>query len=234
MDSQMISQPTKQQRESAVQAKLMSAKGKSSTRYGFLVDMKRCMGCFTCAMACRSYYQQPLGVVWRKVYPVSTLIYPYTERAFMSLACNHCEEPACAAACPAKAYHIEPDGLVVQDQNKCIGCSNCIRSCPYGAPRFNPVLKKAEKCNLCIERLEVGLMPVCVQSCPVSAIRLVDLWSEEGESELTGTVQFPAGYPMMPQLNPSTRFLQPTVPKVIGGQNPLWNHIWNQSTKEGK
>lgn len=193
----------------------VSARGKSSTRYGFLVDMKRCMGCFTCAMACRSYYQQPLEVVWRKVYPLSTLIYPHSERAFMSLSCNHCEHPACAAACPVSAYHIESDGIVVQDQNKCIGCSNCIRSCPYGAPRLNPVLKKAEKCNLCIERLDVGLMPVCVQSCPVSALRLVDLWSEEDESELVGAVQFPAGYPMMPQLNPSTRFIHATSPQSI-------------------
>lgn len=215
----------------ASQERLLAAKGKSSTRYGFLVDMNRCIGCFTCAMACRSYYQQPIEVVWRKVYPVSTLIYPHSERAFMSLACNHCEHPACAAACPVNAYHIEPDGIVVQDQNKCIGCSNCIRSCPYGAPRYNPVLKKAEKCNLCIERLDVGLMPVCVQSCPVAALRLVDLWSQEGEAELVKAIQFPAGYPMMPQLNPSTRFMQPTSPHIVAA--PI-SPVSAQAAKEGQ
>lgn len=188
-----------------------NARSTKPRRYAFVVDMKRCMGCYTCAMACRSYYQQPLKVEWRKVYPLSPLIYPHEERAFMSLACNHCAYPACADACPAKAYSIRPDGVVVQDQAKCIGCSNCIRACPYGAPQYNPVLKKAEKCNLCVERLERGLKPVCVQSCPVSALRLVNL-VEDGEHAM---VQYPAGYPMMVRLNPSTRFVLPQLPYIV-------------------
>ena len=116
---------------------------------GFYVDAKRCIGCFACAMACKNQYHQASGVVWRQVYPLKEEVYPHHERAFYSLSCNHCEHPACMEVCPAAAYtKREQDGVVVHHQEKCIGCANCVRSCPYGAPRFNPGTERAEKCNL--------------------------------------------------------------------------------------
>jgi Fe-S-cluster-containing dehydrogenase component len=181
-------------------------------RYAFLVDAERCIGCFTCAMACRNYYQQVEGVVWRQVYPLSEEIYPHRERAFLSLACNHCENPACLNACPVEAYTQREDGVVVHHQEKCIGCGNCIRNCPYGAPRYNPVEKRAEKCSLCHERLDAGLLPACVQACPTEALRLVDL-AEEPEGR-EGRVRFPAGFPRMESVNPSTRFILPKTPHM--------------------
>lgn len=180
-------------------------------QYAFLVDAERCIGCFTCAMACRNYYHQEKGVVWRQVYPLSEEIYPHRERAFLSLACNHCEDPACLNVCPVKAYtKREEDGVVVHHQDRCIGCGNCIRSCPYGAPTFNPVEKRAEKCSLCHERLDAGLNPMCTQACPTGALTLVDLATLPD----SGQVQYPAGYPKMTRLNPSTRFILPKAPKI--------------------
>jgi Fe-S-cluster-containing dehydrogenase component len=105
----------------------------------------------------------------------------------------------------------EKDGVVVHDQEKCIGCGNCIRSCPYGAPRYNPVEKRAEKCSLCHERLDADLQPACTQACPTGALSLVDL----AAMEQTNQVQYPAGYPKMTQLNPSTRFILPKAPKMV-------------------
>ncbi|QJT08694.1 4Fe-4S dicluster domain-containing protein [Oceanidesulfovibrio marinus] len=181
-------------------------------QYAFFVDAKRCIGCFTCAMACKNQYHQEPGVHWRQVYPLNEEIYPHRERAFYSLACNHCENPTCANVCPVKAYYKrEEDGVVVHEQDKCIGCGNCIRSCPYGAPRYNPVLKKAEKCSFCYQRLDAGLKPACVQSCPVEALQIVDL----AEFDNPNAVQYPAGFPRFTKLNPSVRFILPEQPRMV-------------------
>ena len=178
----------------------------------FWVDVRRCIGCFSCAMACKNQYHQPPGVKWREVYPLKEEIYPHRERAFLSLACNHCQHPTCLYVCPVKAYtKREKDGVVVHEQPKCIGCGNCIRSCPYGAPRYNPLLKKAEKCSLCWQRLDAGLKPACVQGCPTKALQLVDL----GEFREVDTVQYIAGFPKFTELNPSIRFRPPRQPLEI-------------------
>ncbi|WP_026167427.1 4Fe-4S dicluster domain-containing protein [Desulfovibrio oxyclinae] len=181
-------------------------------QYAFRVDAERCIGCFTCAMACKSYYQQVDGVIWRQVYPLDEEIYPHRERAFLSLACNHCEDPACLNVCPVVAYtKRDEDGVVVHHQEKCIGCGNCIRSCPYGVPKYNPVEKRAEKCSFCHERLDAGLEPACIMACPTEALQIVDL----AKLEVTNEVQYPAGYPKMEKLNPSTRFILPKAPKMV-------------------
>ena len=149
-------------------------------------------------------------MVWRQVYPMDESIYPDRDRAFLPLSCNRCDNPACLAACPTCSYEKRPAAIVVHHQETCIGCSNCIRSCPYGAPRFNKAEKHAEKCSLCHERLDAGLQPACVQACLTGALQLIDL-----NAPLPGgLVQYPAGYPNMPRLNPSTRFILPRAPRL--------------------
>lgn len=178
----------------------------------FLVDAKRCVGCFTCAMACRNFNHTEPGVPWRQVYPLHTGIYPHSDRAFYSLACNHCENPVCLQNCPTGAYTKRAkDGVVEHNADLCIGCQQCVRSCPYGAPRFNPILRKIQKCNFCAERLDAGLSPVCVQSCPTDALRMIDLESFNN----TNAVHYPAGFPHNPRINPSTRFFLPTMPTEV-------------------
>ncbi len=179
---------------------------------GFLVDARRCIGCFTCAMACKNQYHQPPGLVWRYVHPLKEEVFPHRERAFLTLACNHCERPTCLEVCPVSAYtKRSEDGVVVHHQKKCIGCGNCIRSCPYGAPKYNPALKKAEKCSLCWQRLDDGLKPACVQGCPTGAIDLIDTATFDAPD----TLQYIAGFPRFPNLNPSIRFRPPRQPLEI-------------------
>jgi DMSO reductase iron-sulfur subunit len=184
----------------------------NTKQLAFFVDARRCIGCFTCAMACKNQYHQEQGVVWRDVHDLKDPVHPARERAFYSLACNHCERPTCLEVCPVQAYYKrESDGVVVHEQDKCIGCGNCIRSCPYGAPKYNPVARKAEKCSFCWERLDAGLQPACVLSCPVDALQVVDL----ATFDRPDTLQYPPGFPRFERLNPSVRFRMPTQPVQI-------------------
>jgi Fe-S-cluster-containing dehydrogenase component len=84
-------------------------------RRAFLVNSDKCIGCRGCAMACKSFNQLEPERFWRYVYPLDKEIYPHEERAFFSLACNHCENPACLAACPVEAYTKRDDGVVVHN-----------------------------------------------------------------------------------------------------------------------
>ena len=180
-------------------------------RLAFYVNSELCIGCRTCGMACKNQYHQEAGVVWRQLYPLSEEIYPHRDSAFYSLACNHCDNPCCLAGCPVGAYTKRDDGIVVHHPEVCIGCHNCVRGCPFGAPRYNPATHTAQKCSLCYQRIDEGKQPACVQACPTEALKLIDLNTFQDE----GTVQFPPGFPNRPDIGSSTRFKQPKQPKLV-------------------
>lgn len=181
-------------------------------RYAFLFDMDKCIGCRGCAMACKNFNQLEPGMVWRQVYPLGREIYPHPGRAFLSLSCNHCDHPVCVTCCPTRSYHQRKDGIVTHNAATCIGCQNCIRNCPYGAPRYNSVTGKAEKCGMCWERIEAGLLPACVLGCVTGALKIINL----EDYVQTGLVQYPQGYPVMKKIGPSTRFVLPELPALVG------------------
>lgn len=131
---------------------------------GFYINNKNCYGCKTCSIACKSEKQLNENVLLREV----TKITQDEPRAvsFLSMACNHCEEPACVGNCPVGAYTKEENGVVAQNHDLCIGCQTCITACPYGAPAYDEAEGKTHKCDMCIDRQEEGLLPACVYSCP--------------------------------------------------------------------
>ena len=84
---------------------------------------------------------------------------------YVSLGCNHCSDPACVKVCPTKAHHKRAeDGLVVIDATKCIGCGLCAQACPYHAPVLDETAHKMRKCDACLDRLQRGLQPICVEA----------------------------------------------------------------------
>jgi anaerobic dimethyl sulfoxide reductase subunit B (iron-sulfur subunit) len=139
--------------------------------YGFYVDTSRCIGCGSCAMACKDWndIQPGEGVQWRRVTTVESGQVPDVSIANLSMACMHCGKPACEAVCPTGAISKRADGIVVVDRDKCIGCHYCFFACPFGVPQYG-LDGTMQKCNFCLDRLEVGEQPACALACPVGAL----------------------------------------------------------------
>ena len=168
-------------------------------RYAMVIDLGRCMGCHSCVVGCKAEHNVPddSNRSW-----VKTLGPVKTRRGiaftFYPGHCNHCEQPACVNVCPAPLAEIsysdpvtgskkkmvvaatwkDPvNGIVRIDGERCIGCGACVDACPYHARYMNNQMEKprVDKCSFCIERVEQGMEPVCVETCPSGAIFFGDM-----------------------------------------------------------
>jgi Fe-S-cluster-containing dehydrogenase component/DMSO reductase anchor subunit len=125
---------------------------------------------------------------WRKIHTFNPQRLPAAPVFHLSLACNHCLEPACLVGCPANAYTKDPrTGAVLIDEDTCMGCRYCSWVCPYEAPQFNPTTGIMEKCTFCDNRQADGLAPACVIACPTDALR----FEPEGEPSTVEHAGFP-------------------------------------------
>jgi anaerobic dimethyl sulfoxide reductase subunit B (iron-sulfur subunit) len=147
------------------------------TQFGFYFDQTRCIGCHTCSIACKDWHDIDAGPVnWRRVDLTERGTFPDLFVAYTSTSCNHCAEPPCVKVCPEKAINKrESNGIVVVDQEKCLGnkeCNmHCLNVCPWNAPQFGLENgAKMEKCDLCIDRLKQGKAPICIEACPMYAL----------------------------------------------------------------
>ena len=144
------------------------------TQYGFFIDQSRCIGCNTCTVSCMQWHDiQPGSVRWMRVYQWEKGVFPDIRLHILPVPCYHCENPVCVKACSAGAiYKEEKFGAVLVDSEKCTGCRDCWKACPYGAPQFegDEPGRKMSKCNMCIDRLEQGGIPICVASCSMRAL----------------------------------------------------------------
>jgi formate dehydrogenase iron-sulfur subunit len=138
--------------------------------YRFVFDATVCIGCHSCEVACAEQNDLPVEVSWRRVGEVEGGSHPTTSRFHLSIACNHCVEPACLQGCPTGAYEKLWNGIVEHHADDCIGCAYCTWNCPYSVPVMDPVRKIATKCDMCSPRIDAGLAPACVNACPTHAI----------------------------------------------------------------
>ena len=150
-----------------------------ANQLAFYVDMNKCTGCKACQVSCKTANDLPQGVTWRRVVEVASgewiqdgeqYIPANVFAYFVSSACMHCENALCTQVCPAAAITKRDDGIVIIDQEKCIGCRYCEWACPYGAPQFDAERGVMTKCHFCYERLDAGEKPACVEGCTYRAL----------------------------------------------------------------
>ena len=207
----------------------------SKKQLGLVIDLDTCVGCHACATSCkewnaggiagpltdeRPYGKDPQGVWFNRVHsyeleadaasrqPAQTLHFPRS--------CLHCETPACVTVCPTGAsYKRAEDGIVLVDEDKCIGCKLCSWACPYGAREYSEVEGVMKKCTLCVDRIynenlvEAEREPACVQACPTKARHFGDLG--DPTSKVSLLVADRGGVTLMPDLDykPVNRYLPP-------------------------
>ena len=149
-----------------------------SDTIAILNDTTRCTGCEKCVAACKEEYELGRDRPWRAQGAVSdlsstryTTIVRRPDEHYVRQQCRHCLEPACVSACLVGAMQKTPEGPVVYDADKCMGCHYCLAACPYGIPRYewDQRVPYVTKCTMCIDRVRQGDIPACVDACPEEA-----------------------------------------------------------------
>lgn len=168
-----------------------------SKQYGFFVDTSRCIKCWACEVSCKQWNGIKAGTTKRRwVEEIDEGTFPEVNRRFVTTACNHCEDAACVAACPAGAISKrDEDGMVVVDKSLCIGCQTCTTACPYGVPDYESDTGKMDKCDGCVgvgRTPDEVPQPHCVATCPTKALmwgtleELAEQATEKGGSRVEG------------------------------------------------
>lgn len=164
------------------------------SQIAFFFDQTRCTGCSACRVACKDWHDIPAGSEnWMRIHYTEKGVCPTVHVSYLAAPCWHCEAPLCVPACPVQAIvKRDEDGIVVVDRKACLGneaCDEkCRKACPYDAPQFgsDPGAKMG-KCDLCLDRLQTGKRPTCVEACPVRALDsgpLQALASKYGDSKI--------------------------------------------------
>jgi formate dehydrogenase iron-sulfur subunit len=149
-------------------------------RYGILMDVTRCRGCMECVAVCiernrsnplLAEYDMVQGRDGLSANRLSTVL-KIDEGRFAKKNCMHCLDPACVSACLVGGITKRPDGPVIYDPAKCIGCRYCMLACPFHIPRYqwSETAPYMVKCDMCAGRIDDGDKPACVEACPYEAI----------------------------------------------------------------
>ncbi len=152
------------------------------TRWGMVIDLKRCIGCYSCVITCKQEHFLPPTIFWNRILVNETGNYPQVTKHIYPVLCNHCKEAPCEKVCPSGATTRRKDGIIEIDYDKCPGCRYCVIACPYQQRTFYSDGRKSYfpgqgltelevigkelypyqpgtvvKCNFCAERIDEGL-----------------------------------------------------------------------------
>ncbi len=199
------------------------------TQLALVIDLNVCVGCHACVTSCKEwntsgsagpladvapYGKDPSGTFFNRVQTFEVGAYPNTQTVHFPKSCLHCEDPPCVPVCPTGAsYKRASDGIVLVDDDKCIGCKYCAWACPYGARELDAERKVMTKCTLCVDRLYDEALPAaerkpaCVLACPTNARLFGDI--HDPASDVSKAIAERDGYALMPEwgTKPANRYL---------------------------
>lgn len=217
-------------------------------RLGLVIDLDTCVGCHACVVHCKEwntggavaplsdsdpYGAHPTGTWLNRVHSYEVDAPGQAPRVVhFPKSCLHCEDAPCVTVCPTGAsYKREEDGIVLVDEDRCIGCKLCAWACPYGAREFDAPTGVMKKCTLCIDRIYNPNLenpePACVATCPARARHFGDL--ADPDSDVSRLVAERGGYALMPEAGhrPTNRYLPP---RDGGGANGQGQQSVSQQT----
>ncbi|QCG95552.1 4Fe-4S dicluster domain-containing protein [Azospirillum sp. TSA2s] len=202
----------------------VTATDDAAHRWAMVVDVRKCVGCQACTIACIMENDVPENS-FRTI--VST--YEVTEQGkagsyMLPRLCNHCEDPPCIPVCPTGATYQRRDGIVVVDNSVCVGCAYCVQACPYDARFINHETQTADKCTFCVHRVEAGLLPACVETCVGGARIFGDL--KDPDSTVSKLVREQNPKVLKPEMGTQPRVfyigLDPKMQGKVDGTRTLW------------
>ena len=203
----------------------------SAIKLGLVIDLDTCVGCQACVVNCKewntsgygaplsdenAYGADPNGAWLNRVHAYEEFNNENVKTVHFPKSCLHCEDAPCVTVCPTGAsYKRAEDGIVLVNEDWCIGCGLCAWSCPYGAREMDPTENVMKKCTLCVDRIyndnipEIDRVPACVKTCPTSARHFGDLG--DPDSDVSKLVAKRNGFDLLPEqeTKPVNKYLPP-------------------------
>jgi Fe-S-cluster-containing dehydrogenase component len=213
-------------------------------KLGLVIDLDTCVGCQACVISCKewntehygapladvdAYGENPVGTFLNRVHSFEvTPKNAAPQLVHFPKSCLHCDDAPCVTVCPTGAsYKRQEDGIVLVNEDACIGCGLCAWACPYGAREMDGVEKVMKKCTLCVDRIynenipEIDRVPSCVRTCPSGARHFGDLG--DATSDVSLLVAARDGFDLMPEqgTKPVNKYLPPRPKDTLGEINIL-------------
>jgi Fe-S-cluster-containing dehydrogenase component len=193
-------------------------------KWGMVIDITKCNACYSCFIACKDEYwdndyppystaQPRHGQFWMNLVKKEGGTYPHIRVSYMPIPCMQCDAAPCAKAAKNGAVYKRPDGIVIIDPEKAVGQRQIVDACPYGAIFWNEEKQLPQKCTFCIQRLEDGEIPKCVQACPSKAIIFSDL--DNPESDVSKLVSSGKAEGFNPEYNTKPRVYYIGLERVV-------------------